>query len=470
MRITLLIILLASLGFAKPKPSEVLHVVNENSTIDTDANGVYDFQDCLNWWYGLYHDTSNVLRISTSVDYNTSDQPQSIHWDKFSIDFDTCARWGEDVAVSLAGGNEYILDEICEWYEADSAKRWGGVKYPILWKGMPLKLRGNSKVGGLPGSWIDTTLYRPIPSALILFVRPGCDAAQSDLLTNWFAEPFTGSLWYRANTRGAIRPFVPGVDRIWGGLRSYHPFDTLGVWVLPCVMDADSVTYLRRALSKSTESPIINGKAKSRAWMVIDETESPLSDRAYSDSPRYKNNVARIFGTRVLCDADCVSSAARETTYLGWTGNPTLRSGDSCLVFFNSGDSHTPVPDSSENWYRQLTFPIASGALTWGSESYFGYSTSGYLRPGGTVTQAATADALKIGFTYVLASSHEPTNSGIPNDSTLSHVLNHRDIAFADFAYSVCYGSVWQYYPIGNPIGVLNATDKEKNWNSWRRW
>jgi len=481
--IFLCLLVSVSLTFARPKPSEVLHVVNDASTLDTDGNGIYDFQDCLNYWYSLYHDTSNVCRISTSIDYVTQDNAQEIHWDKLSIDFDTSAKWGSDVAVSLAGGKEYPLDELCAWYEADSVNRWGKVKYPILWMGFPPKLRGNAQITATPGSNPDSSVYKSMPCALVMFLRPGCDAAQSDALTPWAARAWLSSSMYgRASTAAASPPavagqseifFNPGVDYICQP-RNVSAGDTLRIWVLPTVMDADSVTYLRRALLKSTQSPIKNGSAQARHWMVIDETNSNGSDVLYSTtgaaSAGYRNNVARVFGTHVLCDDDSMADADKDASYLGWTGEITLRSGDSCLVFFNSGDTHTPKPDSSANWYRQLTFPIANGALTWSSESYFGYSTRGYLRPTGTLTQSATSDALKVGFTYVLANSHEPLTMGLINDRAVGYCLTKKDVPFAVFAWSVQPTGYHENLPIGNPIGVINASESESTWDNWSKW
>lgn len=466
----LLCLLITSICLAA-KPDEVLHVVNDASTLDTDENGVYDFQDCLNWWYSIYGDTSNVVRISTSIDYTTADNAQVVHWDKFAEGFDRSAVWGQDDIVSLGEGKEYILEPICEWFEADSTKRWGYVKYPILWMGFPMGLRSNDNVSGLPGGADDTTLCKSMPSALLLHVRPGCDGANPTDLSEWLSGRWTHSIGIEASQGRKVR-FNPGIDWVAGrwDLGNTALIDTLRVWVLPTVMDADSVTYLRRALSKSIESPIINSAAKPRSWYVVDETESPSTDNIYSSNSTYKNNVARLFQTRVLCDADCVSSAERETTYLGWTDNPTLRSGDSCLVFFNSGDTHTPTPDSSENWYRQLTFPIATGAITWSSESYFGYSTRGYIRPTGTQTQSATSDALKVGFTYVLGNKHEPTSSGLVKDASLGHCLNQKDLPFAELAWACQQFGYHEFLPIGNPIGIINKGESQANWNSWRRW
>lgn len=470
--IFLCLLVSVSLTFARPKPSEVLHVVNDASTLDTDENGVYDFQDGLNYWYSLYHDTSNVVRISTSIDYTTQDNAQAVHWDKFSIDFDTSARWGNDVAVTLGGGKEYILDELCTWYEADSARRWGSVKYPLLWMGLPIKLRSNDKVTGLPGDTDDSTLCKSLPSAILLFLRPGCDAAQSDALSEEIDGRWMTSVSDRASSReGAL--FNAGVDYIYGRL-SKQPYDTLRVWVLPTMLDADSITYLRRALLKSTQSPIKNGSTNARHWIVIDETNSAGTDNIYSAtgaaSATYRNNVARVFRTHVLCDDDSMADADKDASYLGWSGEITLRSGDSCLVFFNSGDTHTPKPDSSENWYRQLTFPIANGALTWSSESYFGYSTRGYLRPTGTVTQAATSDALKVGFTYVMANAHEPLTTGLVIDRNVGYCLTQPDVPFAVFAWACQDFGYHEFLPIGNPIGVINASEDKSAWDNWSKW
>lgn len=465
MRIALLIILLASLGFAKPKPSEVLHVVNENSTLDTDANGVYDFQDCLNYWYSLYHDTSHVVRIKTSIQYNTSDNAMSIHWDLFSIDFDTSSTWGQDATVSLAGGNEYILDEICEYMEADSAVRWRQIKYAALWFGMPLKLRHNDKVGNLPTSAYsgDSCIVKSIASALVLFVRPGCDVRPTQIEPNFDNRLVYNSSQYNAR----FYNYTQGITSLYD---IYQRNDTLAIYMLPTVLDADSIVHVRRMLAKSLESPIVNGKTRSKSsWAVIDEAPThSYTTRQFTDSSYFRNTIRSLFNECVLWDKDSVAN--QDTCKIGWPGNPTLQSGDSVLFFWCAGEKHSPVPDSSEGWFRQINLKPANGSLTWFNESYFGYSTRGGIRPSGTQTQSLVSDAIAAGYTYAIGQAHEPYASGMTNPIKMSVLLRQRDLPFAVLAHLSNYHVNSLNVPVGNPIGVLNASEKEKNWNSWRRW
>lgn len=466
MRVVFLIVLLASLGFANPKPSEVVHVINENSTLDTDANGIYDPQDGLNHWYSLYHDTSHVVRIKTVIQYNTSDNAQSMHWDLFSIDFDTSSLYGQDATVSLAGGNEYYLDEICEYMEADSAVRWKHIKYCILWIGGPLKLRQNDKITPLPTDTADSTIVKSIASALVLFLRPGCDYRPS-LITEEFDQRFR---FINETQMGRERKYTFNS----GHTKVYHPVgvgrDTLSIYMLPTLLEADSIAQVRRMLSKSFKAPMVNGKPRnSSSWAVIDEAPGhSFTTSQFTDSAYFSGSVRSIFGPSVLWDKDSVAN--QDTCKLGWPGNPTLQSGDSCLFFWCAGEKHSPVPDSSEAWFRQLSFKPAAGALTWFNESYFAYSTRGGTRPGGTQTQSLVSDAIAAGYTYTIGQAHEPYSSGITQTGKFSALIREPGHTFAEIAWMsnnyVCGLNV----PVGNPIGVFNEFVPVEKWNKWRKW
>lgn len=471
MFLLLLLIPLVSLASISSSPSQVLHVLNENSTLDKDANGVIDCQQGLNEWFALYHDTSNVLRIKTTISYVTEDHAQAIHWDLFSVGYDTSVRWGNNVDVSLAGGNEYILDELCEWYEADSAKRWGNVIYVVFWTDFPIKLRSNDKVPGLPfnAPEIDTCIYKSMCFATLFHLRPGCDATEADLTSEYIDQRwFNTTMYNRLSTLGEAS-FVPGVDAfaISGGASS------LTAWVLPTFIDGDSIGHIISALRKSVSSSIINGASKPHNWAVIEQAGTELSESyaPMSLNATFNTNFRRIYDNRVLCDADCVVTYTHlDTVFLGWTGWPSLKSGDSCSFFFNTASLAASRPDSSEFAFRQITFPIANAAIAFSFESYFNYSHAGSIRPTSVQYQCLGSDALRAGFTYILGCAHEPTVSGVNNSPQLSIAMTTPNVNFAVMAWSSVY-MLSEYDPIGNPIGIINKSERQTNeWDYFAKW
>lgn len=470
MFLLLLLIPLASLASISSSPSQVLHVLNENSTLDKDANGVVDCQQGLNEWFALYGDTSNVLRIKTTISYTSADHAQAIHWDLFSIGYDTSARWGSDATVSLAGGNEYIHDEICEWYEADSAKRWGNVIYPVFWTDFPIKLRSNDKVPGLPfnAPEVDTCIYKSMCFATLLHLRPGCDATEADLTTeNVDMRWFNGTMYTRTGLGEAS--FVPGVDNIAisGGANS------LPIWVLPTFIDGDSISHIISALRKSKTSSIVNNATKPHNWAVIEQagTEASTLYAPMSLSTTFNTQFRRIYGNNILCDADCVVTYNDlDTVFLGWTGWPSLKSGDSCSYFFNTASLATPQPDSSEFAFRQITFPVANAGIAYSFESYFNYSHAGNIRPTSVQYQSLGSDALRAGFTYILGCAHEPTTGGVNDSPRLAQAMTTPNVNFAVMAWS-SVSRVDMYDPIGNPIGIINKTERTANeWDYFAKW
>lgn len=470
------LVLIPFLCFAQPKPSEVLHILNASSTLDTDGNGTEDGQQCLNAWYALYGDTSHVLRISMHAMTNTSDHAQTIHIDYYSSFFDTSTARSSDNAVNLGVGEEYIGDEICEYFEADSANRWGKIKYPLFWIGAPIKIRGNDKQGAIPGdinhggfdySDVDSCLYKSIACMTALYVRPGCDASIASGLYDNLGRRFSNITLRATGLQTHSVAFRPGVDFVTSYLDS--PQDTLTLWVLPCYLDGDTVTHVINALNRSVNSIFENSTPRNHVWGVIDQTDRISTDSYYTNFVQYRHQMLSLFDGKVLSDGDSISFAATDTHYVGWDGYVTLRSGDSCGVFFNSGDSHVPRPDSSEFWVRQLEFPIAAGALYWGSESYTHYSHRGALRPGGTQTQSLVQDVLRAGFSYSIGTTHEPYSTGLPEDRYLAFGLLTVDAPFAVVAWSSVY-SIWQIDPVGNPIGILNKSTPSGWQNSWSEW
>lgn len=446
-------------------PANVLHVLNENSTLDKDANGIVDCQQSLNEWFAIYGDTSNVVRIKTSITYNTADHAQSIHWDLFSMGFDTSSRWGDDASVSLSVGNEYIRDEICEYYEADSAWRWSNLPFIAIHTDFPIKLRGNSKVGATPEDSQDSCIYRSMCSALMLHIRPGCDGIDSDNLTGWNAKR-----WQNISYAAKKKRFVPGSELIVAtGITNFDEVDSLSLWVLPTFIDGDSIGHIISALRKSAIPLLSNSSAGSSDWFVIDQAGTGTLN-TYNSTDTVTSAMHSYWGDRVLRDIDSVSLAATDTVYLGWSGDPTLRSGDSCSFYICDGSYHSPTPDSSEYWIRQVGFKIASPAIAIFWESYYGYSHAGNIRPTAVQTQSLESELIRAGFAYTIGNSHEPTALGMPYLERILTSMKTPGITFAEVAWAASLYSYWQYQPIGNPIGIMNSQDSKQGWGKWSKW
>lgn len=429
---------LAQTGLPAPDPSEVLTVYNSNSTRDGNSNGVYDNLEII---YKLQElrGTLNLLGIPTSISYNTDDHPQSIHIDKLHFDFDT-GIYGQDAAVSLPAGEHYFLQDIAAWFEADSANRWGRVKYiELVGPDMPLGTRGNDNYPDVPADDMDSTLYRSLASWCI-YLAPGTDqngSLSTRHLHRQVHNPYLYKVW-----RTRDWTFPPGTLWARTQINGTNWADSLKLWVLPAtVLDGNDVQDVLDLLDRAQHRIISpGGGVRENLWAVIDQCSGASETRApYRNDPGFADSLADIFSTNILADDDSSSAAGSDTIYLGWPGDITLQAGDTCALFFSSASKHDPRPAASSIWSSQLQFPIAPGAVAWTSESFSSWTirdTS--LRPNAENTQSLICDAIHEGFTYAIGWMQEPLSSKMVNDELFLDGMNTPHVPWACIAAVAC--------------------------------
>lgn len=443
----LLLLLLPAVCFAvndfpEPDPSEMVTFYNSLCT-GIDVNAIIDAL------YDVYGYPLNIADIPHRIDYNSGTQVSSIHIDKLHYDWDTSATYGNDVAVSLPGDEVYVLQAIAQWFDADSANRWGKVKY-IQLVGFALKVRGNSQVGILPEDTdityglAKTTLYRSTASYIWTHLHPGVEnnGSLSDTLfrTNnpYYTQALTGNF-----------SFVPGALNIITGTT---PPDTTKMWVaLPTYLDGNTTQDVLDMLTRS-QSHIIpaSGVARSGVWAVFDQSGAST---LYTD---VEDSIQKVFPNQVLADIDSVDAAGTDTVYLGWSGDITLQAGDSCAILMTSASKHSPRPSQSNIWYHLFEPPIVPGALTWTYESLPAYTirdTS--LRNPSVKEQTLLCDAINQGFTYGLGNCFEPYTSGIPQGKTIVGAIRVPHLPFALVASAAFQYCKYSEVAIGPAIGYF---------------
>lgn len=446
--------------FPEPDPSQVLIVYNEASTLDTDNDGVYDHRQIIEKLWEIRGDTSNILGINTEITYNTESHAQAIHVDLMHYGLDVSSPYGESAGQNVTGAEEYILQEIAEWFDADSINRWGTVIYIELLMGMPLKIRGNDNVGQLPeDAEGDSTLYRSVASWIWTYLAPGAEEntyfddvrVSKRHIGNPYCDQVEAGDWQ----------FYPGVLKTYAtGILSV--IDTFRLWVaLPTLLDGNHVDDVLGMLDRS-ETKIIqsSGVADADYWAVFDEANGSAVYKPIQSYTGLPESLDVIFPSRTLADIDSVPAAAgTDTVFVGWTGDVTLQSGDTCALYFTAASKHSPRPSTSNRWYYNIEFPIAPGAITWVSESYASYTirdTS--LRPPGEGTQTLICEAIENGFTYAVGNCYEPFGNGIPDADFIVNALRIPHLPFALMASAALgetYGCLYSHVAVGPAIGFF---------------
>lgn len=447
-------------SFPEPDVSRVLYVYNDNSTIDTDENGTIDHWQILAKLEQMYGTLPNVLGVKTVISFNSEEQAQSSHVDQLHFDFDTSSVYGNDTAVSLAPGNQYPLQEIGAWFDADSAHRWGKVTQIELLMGMMLKTRGNAKIGLLPqdNGGMDSTLYRSFSAWLWTWLAPGCGS------NGYFAGK---KVW-----RSTQNPYKTIVDATnnweiepnqmyakFGQIAVYDPPDSTRLWVwCPTLLDGNHVQDVLDMLDRSQHHVIpASGIARETEWAVMDESSGSLNYRApYRNMAGFADTLQVTFPAQVLADVDSSSADGTDTIYVGWPGHITLPAGDSCAFYFTAASKHSPRPDESGIWFNKIQFPIVPGAFCWTPESYNSYTirdTS--LRPSGEGTQTLLCEAIHEGFTYAVGHCFEPFSGGLPQTKALVNGIRVPHLTFAQYASALIRSTMFSEVAIGNGLGYF---------------
>lgn len=477
MRLLFILLPLCAFGanlFTEPDPSEVLVVYNSNSTLDTDGNGVADHVQILEKLTEIRGTVPNTLAIATGIDYISESQAYAIHIDQLHYDLDTSQTYGDDASVSI-GSRDYILQKIAQWFDADSVNRWGRVKYIELVMGMPYKVRGNDNLGRLPEnsgdiglSNGDSTLYRSLACYIWTFLAPGAES-NGYFSGKRVSRLRTNPYYSQVKLNGSF-DFVPGLLK--SGLQNGIVGDSLAMWVaIPTYLDGNNVADVIAMLDRSQYEPVLaSGAAKNDYWAVFDESNTGDSRRPYQAIAALDDTLDKIFtGGRTLADIDSVPAAAgTDTVFVGWSGDVTLQSGDSCALYFTAASKHDPRPSTSNRWYYEIGFPIAPGALTWASESFNAYTprdTS--LRPPGEGTQTLLCEAIENGFTYGLGECYEPVSSGLPHPQMIANGMRIPNLPFALLASAALggdpngtgnKGTLYSHIAVGPAIGYFRPS------------
>ena len=291
----LAMLMLSSTALAVEDASNVLLVVNKNDSTDTDNNGEFDWEDIISC-YSQYHPTwptSNVCSLATKC----YDKPEAPHvyvkWSRAHYDIDTSAYWTGFPEVNLPAGEDYIIQGIAAWFDADSANRWGKIDNIALVKGMPAKFLNNWDDPGdtITVPWTAgayqphySSILKSLDAAVQTFLHPGLgsNGTWTNVLNGRWIDK-----WYSANASQDSWEFVPG--EIYNITLS-QPYDTAYQWVQVSRLDAHHVDYVREMIRKASR-PV---------WRYNPSTDEHEMDHwAVIDNASWSGYRLQILGKRI---------------------------------------------------------------------------------------------------------------------------------------------------------------------------
>lgn len=449
-------------------PHEVALVVNSSSTMDTDANGVADWRDIVLYYKEWRPTWDTTLVCSLQTFDPTPSSEEDIPLSFIHYDLDTTTRYGEAAAIGKNGAHDYLLQELCNWFDTNS--KWSKIKCVCLVMGMPLRTQHNStysaSCGG--GSYpLDSTVIWSVDNLFAVFAHPGLeDNGSWDL--GWALEDAWQSSYFTTRYNTTDWAFYPGIYSFAEAGSHGANNSTVYQWITTCRLDGFSVDHVRSMIRKAASSTGFTWNGTSFVtsnWGLVDQdsaTAASVFSRPFTaaDFPTALTNFQAAFGSNIYWDAGASGlgggtgsgGSIPDTIETVW-GRTGGRAVSNPIQFYFTNGGHS-TPDLGGNYWWQLQFPIANGAICITPESFACWSVRDTVTRGDN--QGMIAEAIANGFTYGIGSVCEPTTALIPTPEYLLKglTLGYMDIARAA-QMATRSGQMKLYVALGDPCGNI---------------